>query len=1857
MPSRRVLALVLLAVLVRLASQAWDAGGLFPHPDERQVAFVAERTAGWFTDPGFYAYGSLHFQAVRAMAFVLGLPQAYGGLIVAGRAMSLVLSVVALLLAWWIARRAWGRRAGVLVLALGAWVPLDLQQSHYATVEAHHAAWVMATLAAAFWLARRPSWLPALLTGAAAGASLAVKVSSLALGLPVALACIVAARARPMSAVRWLAAAGAASASAFWLAQPSAFEGSAPPVLMVLSLGVTALAAARSETADGSMRRIGMAAVAVALVAAVVAGLTIVAPLAGSSSASAQRWLDVIPRAVGPPLAGPYLAGVSEQVRMVAGEADLAYVRVFAGTLPVLYPLRELAAWGSGPALLAAVLLTAGVGVWWLGRRWRRTFAGRPGDGTLLLLLVLAWLVPMAARLATLQVKFLRYWEPLAIPAVMVAAWGLSRLPRRVRRPIVAGVVGGTVVWGLAFVWAFAMPHPHGIASAWLSPMVASSDTVAFEHWDETLRLQGAAASARTLQLPSYDLPDSADKARRWADTLAEADWVVLTSNRVRRTVLVNPDRFERTARLYALLFAGEAGFEPVARVDRAPRLFGLRAPVQVADESFVNYDFPRVVVLRRSGPTDVEDLVERVDRPLPFLEGLGPRELERRFVEPLPSVPAVPGLVRQAVDVVLWLAVFGLWTAAAWVLLRPLTRGLPDAGAGLAAVTGWIVPSWTLWMGSELGVWSVGASTATVLTLTASAVALRVAWRRRRELVEDLRRHRRGILSVVMAAVAVGVLFGVVRAFNPAIHWGEKPMDFSFLNAFLRADAWPTGEPWMAGMPLHYYYFGEVLAATPILVVGCTAAVGYNLMSATVPALSAALLAGLGLGLSSRRRRVAWVLPVLVLLTGNLAWPWLLPMAWQRASSWLDLGAVRWFDMWWATSRVIPGFAIDEYPLWTALFADLHGHFLALPVLLAALWWGWRTALLPGRRGLVAAGVCAVSAAVLVATNPWDVFVLAGALGLAALVVLRRPVAGLGRLAFAGVLSVLACLPFVLELLRGLRAGAGGGRMLFLTAADFAPAWAVVQHFGVFLVPLVVVAAASLGRRWLTAAPLAVVGALLGLSFGSSAAALGLALVPVFAMAIGKRREPAVRLAWSMAALGMAAVAACERFTLIDRMNTLFKIYNGVWVLLAFALAVLLVRGRRRALTLAVWMPLEVVALVNLPLGIVQGVVEPRQRSPRPTLDGQAFLPRSDPQTWFLVRSLQGVARPDDVVAEAAGEAYSRYTRIAMHTGQPTVVGWPWHLQQRGQARREVDARYADLETLYAGGDPQARRRVLDRYRVRWVVVAAPERLAYDLESEDPLAGVPGVRRFASSGDAALYWVGDEPSAIGSSATAPSVAVPAGMTALPRLAVPRPPPFADVTLAGPVAVAVGPDGGLLVIDRTGTVAQAADGPGCRVTAVAAARGVTWVACADGRVLRRETGPWTPDGRMPDGGAGALTAGDGLWAWGDGGLWSRDAAGRWIREVAHPVRAAAAAGAGIAYSDGSTVAVRRPGGPSRAVAAPRRGVVRLAWNGPELWVLDATGLARSPGAILPWRSVAGDVSTATVLAGGPDRLWLLADDGTFAETRPLTCDSPFAASSGGERGLREPRGVAVSSAGWFVVADTFGHRVRWYAPDGTCLDQLGGEGADPGRFREPSGVAVSPQGAVAVTDTWNGRVQVLQPDGSIQVLGGELYGPRGVMWDDDGTLWVADTGNRRVLRYRLPSSVPDLTVELDAPVVGLARLPDSVAAAVPAAGMVVRLDAMDGRRLGELPVPGWTEGLQQEGYLAVLDDGTLLASAPHPGELWRLDPAGGAPVLVRDDVEGLTALAIGEDGAVIGALTWQHRLVRLGRLTTADGGR
>lgn len=1257
------LGVLLVALVIRLLSLQWDAGTPpSPHPDERRVASVAEGLDGWSSDPGFYAYGSLHFFAVRATARMLGFEPRWGGLIASGRLLSLLASLAALALGMWMADRAWGRRTARLFGWMALWVPLDQQVSHYATVEAHHAFWVVSALAALFQFGRTRRWRWALVSGAAIGASLAVKISSLALAGPAALALAwVVLRSRRPAALAGALPLGVGVFAAFVLGQPWAFAGG--------------------------------------------------------------RWWSwsFNPR---------FIAGVGEQVAMVAGTLDFPYVRVYASTIPVLYSLRELMLWGFGPALVVAGIIGSLAGLRILLRRRLRWVSGRGSDGLFLVLLLLAWILPMALRLSTLQVKFLRYWSPLMVPIALMAAWWLGRLRGRTGRRWTIAVLGGTALWGLAYLWAFAQPHPFATAAPWLRSVVGREDRVAWEHWDEHL----ANIGGESLTLASYDLPDDDAKVESWCSTLARADWVVLTSNRVRRTVLANEDRYPRTARLYRLLLAGEAGFEVATTISRGPRLAGWRAPVQRADESFVNYDFPMVVVFRRMETIDFAELTRRSTMTAPALDHLGAAELDREFLAHAGSVAPTPSEGSQVVGVGLWLAFFAVMTASWWILVLPWFRSWPDAGVGLAVPTGWIVSSWLVWMASKLGM-PIGEATVSLAVGLMALGAVAAGWRRRAAIRGLLVTRRSGIRMVGCTVLGVFLLFLLVRLFNPAISWGEKPMDFSFFNAFARADHWPPGEPWMAGEPLHYYYFGSVLSAVPTLVTGVDTAVAYNLMCASVPALAWAPLAGLGLLVARRRRRALFaVLPALVLLAGNLAWPWLLRLA----------EAGRWFDLWWATSRVVPGYAITEFPLWTALFADLHAHFLAMPVMLTAGIWAWIVVRMPDGRWIGPALVCALSAAVLAATNPWDLPLFAGTLLMAVVAVGARPTASLGRLGAAGAVSVIAAAPFVFEMTAWLGGdgGVGGRPLLYPTTGDFAPWWAVARHFGLFLIPMAVGSLFRPIRDLGMTVVLSVVGAAAGvLVFHSSGAALALGLAAWFLTMVRWAPDRWQATAWVLAGTGLLFVAGIEAVTVMDRMNSVFKTYNGVWLSLGIACGILILRAGRPALS-AMAVPLAalgLIASVNLVLGIGQGCLQPRTVSPKPTLDGRAFLSR-DRSNAFLIRALNGAGRSGEVVAEAIGPSYGPYTRIAMHTGLPTVVGWEWHLRQRGQNLEAIEARKRDLEVLYSPGDPLIRNAVLKRYGVAWIVLGDLERERYRLTRSDPFSDVPGVVPWARQGSTRLY-------------------------------------------------------------------------------------------------------------------------------------------------------------------------------------------------------------------------------------------------------------------------------------------------------------------------------------------------------------------------------------------------------------------------------------------------------------------------------------------------------------------------------------
>jgi DNA-binding beta-propeller fold protein YncE len=130
-------------------------------------------------------------------------------------------------------------------------------------------------------------------------------------------------------------------------------------------------------------------------------------------------------------------------------------------------------------------------------------------------------------------------------------------------------------------------------------------------------------------------------------------------------------------------------------------------------------------------------------------------------------------------------------------------------------------------------------------------------------------------------------------------------------------------------------------------------------------------------------------------------------------------------------------------------------------------------------------------------------------------------------------------------------------------------------------------------------------------------------------------------------------------------------------------------------------------------------------------------------------------------------------------------------------------------------------------------------------------------------------------------------------------------------------------------------------------------------------------------------------------------------------------------------------------------------------------------------------------------------------------------------------GFNKPEGVAVDSAGNVYVADTDNHRVAVLSSTETVLHVLDGHDAGSDNFQYPSGIAVAPDGnTLYIADTYNHCVHIYtlaegtyghtETIGDYEIPGtgnGQFNNPYGVAVGPDGSVYVADTSNRRIQKF------------------------------------------------------------------------------------------------------------------------------------------
>jgi len=147
-----------------------------------------------------------------------------------------------------------------------------------------------------------------------------------------------------------------------------------------------------------------------------------------------------------------------------------------------------------------------------------------------------------------------------------------------------------------------------------------------------------------------------------------------------------------------------------------------------------------------------------------------------------------------------------------------------------------------------------------------------------------------------------------------------------------------------------------------------------------------------------------------------------------------------------------------------------------------------------------------------------------------------------------------------------------------------------------------------------------------------------------------------------------------------------------------------------------------------------------------------------------------------------------------------------------------------------------------------------------------------------------------------------------------------------------------------------------------------------------------------------------------------------------------------------------------------------------------------------------------------VLISSDQRYLFVADNGNdriaVLDPQSLQFIESFAVDE-----VSEPHDVAFDVTGRILVADTGNSRIAIYEMDGLKA-KLVGELSDS--ISRPEGVVAHPDGRIYATGAASGNIVAYENGKVVAELGG-FSGPHDVVVSPDGSLWVADAGNDRLV--------------------------------------------------------------------------------------------------------------------------------------------
>jgi len=593
------------------------------------------------------------------------------------------------------------------------------------------------------------------------------------------------------------------------------------------------------------------------------------------------------------------------------------------------------------------------------------------------------------------------------------------------------------------------------------------------------------------------------------------------------------------------------------------------------------------------------------------------------------------------------------------------------------------------------------------------------------------------------------------IKGHEPSIHGLEKFMDFGFTKSILDNSYFPTPDLWYAGFSINYYYFGHTVMAMLTRLSGLDLAYTFNLMLTSIFAFTLTMSFSIGyqllrLGLPDRigrRGRVfgALLTAYLVTLAGNMqtiyaftkgyfgdATP---PPFWTLLWKASELGNIGLgLDKYWYANatRFIP-YTIHEFPSYSFVVSDVHGHVLSLPFVLLAialliLLFGFpiqKGAKFEFSRIVFYGFLCGV----LLMTNALDGPIYMG-LFLTIFIVRQWNFIVLWKKHWKQLLSIFAAvvipaigasLPFLAHFssfVTGLAVNCPPafladhkiGPILFegIEKCQHSPLWMMWLLWGFFIYCGVFFIGSNIQRIKISKLKL------IQLKTNFTQLHMVLAIFFIFSVLL---------------------IIFPEFFYFKDiypmhfRSNTMFKLGYQAFIMFSIVSgytivrAIVSLRGRVKNILFLIILVPQLFLVSIYPIFSVRSYFDSLRHYQG--LYGLNWLKSQYQDDYAGIQFINTqVAEmnpqlPRPIIVEADGDSYTDYDRYSSFTGLQTVVGWAVHEWLWRGSYDVVAPRRADVQAIYESTDIEATRELLQKYDVTYIIVSSLEREKYPTMDE----------------------------------------------------------------------------------------------------------------------------------------------------------------------------------------------------------------------------------------------------------------------------------------------------------------------------------------------------------------------------------------------------------------------------------------------------------------------------------------------------------------------------------------------------------